>query len=73
MKRKLLFIFTLLIALSFISLPLIAQDSTNTGINNLPPEPDNSGSKIVTPLSRLEFTLSITVLAFGLLIILFDE
>lgn len=71
MKRR-IFIFILLITFSFITLPVLAQDTTNTAFNNLPPEPDDSGSKIVSPLSRLEFILSITVLGFGLLIILLE-
>lgn len=62
----------LLITFSFITLPVLAQDTANAAFNNLPPEPDDSGSKIVSPLSRLEFILSITVLGFGLLIILLE-
>jgi magnesium-transporting ATPase (P-type) len=72
MKRRILFILILLITFSFITLPVLAQDTANAAFNNLPPEPDDSGSKIVSPLSRLEFILSITVLGFGLLIILLE-
>ncbi|MGI8582872.1 MAG: hypothetical protein ACR2KX_11770 [Chitinophagaceae bacterium] len=71
MKRR-IFILNLLITFSFITLPVLAQDTANAAFNNLPPEPDDSGSKIVSPLSRLEFILSITVLGFGLLIILLE-
>ena len=51
-------------------MPLWAQDTS--GINNPLPEPETSTSTIVTPLSRLEFVLSIAVLVFGLIIILLE-
>lgn len=64
----------LIISLLFISLlitgPVLAQDDTNTSLNN--PPPVESGSTTHFPLSRLEFTLSITVLSFGLLVILLE-
>jgi len=48
------------------------QDSINSLVNNLPPEPKESINEIITPISRLEFTLSISVLVFGLLIIILE-
>jgi uncharacterized membrane protein YciS (DUF1049 family) len=72
MKKKTLLILSSLIAALSFTIPLAAQDSTNATLNNLPPEPNDPVSTIVTPLSRLEFTLSMTVLAFGLLVILLE-
>jgi asparagine N-glycosylation enzyme membrane subunit Stt3 len=76
MKKK-TFILCLFIAQLFFVSPIFAQDSTNFAkdssvLNNPPPEPQESTTKIVTPLSRLEFTLSLTVLGFGLLVILLE-
>lgn len=58
----------------FLALPYLlqAQDSTNEVLDNLPPEPAESQTPTVIPLSRLEFTLSIIVLVFGLLLILLE-
>ncbi len=54
-----------------ISMPLLAQNTT--GVNNNPPtEPETLNAPIVTPLSRLEFVLSISVLLFGLIIIVLE-
>jgi len=72
MKRRILLILTFLIALSFTTLQITAQDTANSVLSNPPPEPADGGSKIIAPLSRFEFTLSITVLAFGLVIILLE-
>ena len=72
MKKKIALIFCLISALPAFTLPLSAQDSINSKLNNPLPEPEDFNSKIVTPLSRLEFTLSITVLAFGFLVILLE-
>ena len=62
----------LLMVAVFGAIPLIAQDSITTALNNLPPEPEETGSAIVTPLSRLEFTLSMIVLVFGLSVIILE-
>ena len=70
--KKLLLIFSLLIAFSSFAVPLLAQDSATLVLNNLSPEPEEINSKMATPLSRLEFLLSLAVLAFGLLIILLE-
>lgn len=51
---------------------LFGQDSTLNEIINNPPEPENFGTKVITPLSSLEFNLSIIVLCFGLIIILLE-
>ena len=51
---------------------MFGQDSSITSTVNPPPEPDSAGPSIVTPLSRLEFVLSISVLAFGLIIIILE-
>jgi hypothetical protein len=51
------------------TMPLLGQDTPS--ITNLAP-PQETNGKIITPMSRLEFTLSISVLAFGLLIILLE-
>lgn len=48
------------------------QDSIGFAVNNLPPEPKESSNEIITPLSDLEFILSISVLVFGLLIIILE-
>lgn len=72
MKSKIIPILAFAIAILFVTLPLAAQDSLKSGINNPLPEPDDSGTKIITPLSRFEFTLSVTVLVFGLIIILLE-
>jgi hypothetical protein len=72
MKIKLLIIFTLLFTTLFCSHSSMAQDSAQTEISNAPPEPDSSTTSTVNPLSRLEFVLSITVLIFGLIIILLE-
>ena len=70
MKKKLTAFLAYLVFLLLFAMPLLGQDST--GIDNPPPEPDISTTKIVTPLSRLEFILSISVLSFGLIIILLE-
>lgn len=72
MKNKKLIILRLLVGLSFFTIPLLAQDSINSIIDNPPPEPEDADSNIIPPLSRLEFTLSMIVLAFGLLVILLE-
>lgn len=79
MKKKTFLILCLFVAILFFAFPIFAQDSTkfahdstNNTINNLPPEREDFGAKSVTPLSRLEFTLSMTVLVFGLLVILLE-
>ena len=70
MKKKLILFLIYSIFILLISMPLWAQDTS--GINNPLPEPETSTSTIVTPLSRLEFVLSIAVLVFGLIIILLE-
>lgn len=72
MNGKILTIIWLIIAAAFFAIPLMAQDSIITALNNPPPEPEESGSAIVKPLSRLEFTLSLIVLAFGLAVIILE-
>lgn len=69
MKKKLIQ-FLIYSIILLISIPILGQDTL--GINNPLPEPETSTSAIVTPLSRLEFVLSISVLIFGLLIILLE-
>ncbi len=72
MKKKPLLILGSSITALFLTIPLLAQDSSNAIPDNPPPEPADLGSRAVTPLSRLEFTLSMTVLVFGLLVILLE-
>jgi asparagine N-glycosylation enzyme membrane subunit Stt3 len=72
MRNKIISIVTFAAVILFVTLPASAQDSINSGINNTLPEPSDSGAKIITPLSRYEFTLSLIVLAFGLIIILLE-
>ncbi|OGU75250.1 MAG: hypothetical protein A2V93_00905 [Ignavibacteria bacterium RBG_16_34_14] len=53
---------------------IFGQDSnsvSNSGINNSMPEPEETSDTII-PLSRLEYSLSIIVLAFGLVVILLE-
>ncbi|MGB5819279.1 MAG: hypothetical protein WBG90_07315 [Saonia sp.] len=70
--KKILFGFLIFLAFLF-SLSIFGQDSIDFVINdNPPPEPEDSNSIVVTPLSRLEFILSISVLAFGLVVILLE-
>ena len=72
MKSKKFSLAALVVAILFLILPASAQDSVNSVINNPLPEPGDSSVKIITPLSRFEFTLSLTVLVFGLIIILLE-
>jgi asparagine N-glycosylation enzyme membrane subunit Stt3 len=72
MNRKALSIIGLLTIAVFFAIHLMAQDSIIAGLNNPPPEPEETSSAIVTPLSRLEFTLSMIVLAFGLSVIILE-
>jgi hypothetical protein len=69
-KKDILFICLIL------SLPSFAngldQDSVNSILNNPPPVPDNAPLKIVTPMSHLEFTLSMIVLGFGLSVVILE-
>jgi hypothetical protein len=50
---------------------LYAQDSVLNSIDN-PPEPESTGTSTKLPLSRLEFSLSIIVLSFGIIVILLE-
>jgi hypothetical protein len=70
MKKKLMLFLAYSIFISLASMPLLAQDTT--GVDNPPPEPEASDAAIVTPLSRLEFVLSVSVLVFGLIIIFLE-
>ena len=65
-------IISLLLLISSATITVLGQDSSSTVINNPPPEPETSTSAVVTPLSRYEFVLSISVLSFGLIIILLE-
>jgi hypothetical protein len=71
--RKLVIFFPLFLMLS-VSLPSIAQDKgiVKSDISNSPPVPDSSGNAFFSPLSGLEFLLSLAVLVFGLLLILIE-
>jgi hypothetical protein len=51
---------------------LVAQEATPSGINNPPPEPEDDSANTITPMSRLEFQLSIIVLCFGLIVIIIE-
>src|SRR5688572_7829966 len=68
MKCKLSSRILVMMALLLFAFSVMAQDTITTDINNPIPQPDTD-LKVVTPLSRLEFTLSLTVLIFGLAII----
>ena len=68
MKKVL--VFSLLITTLFFTIPVFAKDVINSSLNNSPPE--ESDSNIHFPISHLEFTLSLTVLAFGLLVIILE-
>jgi hypothetical protein len=73
MKRyKILKRLACLTVLTFINLIVFGQDSLLNSDNNAPPEPVDSNTKTIIPLTRLEFQLSIIVLIFGVLIILFE-
>ena len=72
MNKKALSIIGLVTAVVFFAIPLLAQDSITSVLSNPPPEPEETGSVIITPLSRLEFTLSMIVLAFGLSVIILE-
>jgi uncharacterized membrane protein YfcA len=69
---KTILILTILIPVYLLAEPVQAQDSTQTEITNTPPVVNTGGSVKVTPLTRLEFNLSIIVLVFGLIVILFE-
>jgi hypothetical protein len=71
MKNKILRGFASVLFLAAVAIPLFAQDTVNV-LDNPPPDPEASSETIVMPLSRLEFTLSIVVLVFGLVIILLE-
>lgn len=73
MKVKTRALSILILVSSFLSaLPIKAQDTMGHALNNPPPEPEELISEIITPLSRLEFSLSLVVLGFGLIIILLE-
>lgn len=57
-----------------LALPFLshAQDTTTELLDNPPPEPSDNPTPTVIPLSRLEFSLSIIVLIFGLLLTLLE-
>lgn len=73
---------TLIISLFFSAL-LFGQEPVADSLTNLPPtqisstnnsnpEPDETTAKIALPLSRLEFQLSLFILGFGAILILFE-
>lgn len=71
--RKLIILFSMLMMLS-VTLPSIAQVNgiVKSDISNSPPIPENSNSTFFSPLTGMEFLLSLAVLVFGLLLILLE-
>lgn len=55
-----------------IALRLDAQEIEPEVLSNAPPEPEDDSTNTITPLSRLEFQLSIVVLSFGLLVMILE-
>jgi hypothetical protein len=51
---------------------VLAQDSLSNSVDNSFPEPESTDTATKLPLSRLEFSLSIIVLSFGLIVILLE-
>jgi hypothetical protein len=65
-STKQLMLIALLMATVTLVMPIMAQDSTS--LINVPPEPE-SDSNVITPMSRFEYLLSMTILVFGLIVI----
>ncbi|MDT7830110.1 hypothetical protein RQM65_15690 [Pricia sp. S334] len=62
-----------LVLLILTSVSIMAQDTLNTELlNNAPPSPENLNATVITPMSRLEFRLSLSILGFGLVVILLE-
>jgi hypothetical protein len=64
----------LLIVMAFISIffCLYGQDTIPSSTINYPQSPLQSGENLILPMSRWEFSLSIVVLIFGILVILLE-
>jgi hypothetical protein len=69
---KLLKIATCFLIMIFMATTVLAQDSLSNSVDNSFPEPESTDTATKLPLSRLEFSLSIIVLSFGLIVILLE-
>ncbi len=71
-RNSIRFFSIVLLALSCSATILLAQEETKDTLVNTPPEPEDASGEIITPLSKLEFQLSIIVLGFGLVLIIIE-